>query len=122
MPKSHKVRSRPIFFSDSQGVNVEGAKFKVKLIPPEETLFLQVDQIRKNGPLDIAQGVFTVLGIDFQLKEYFVECSQDPIISPCLQNYFDDIYGTTDVNNITEKHFNIENIKIRGPEYFFNTV
>ena len=101
---------------------MEGAKFKVKLIPPQENLFLQVDQIRKNGPMDIAQGVFTVLGIDFQLKEYFVDCSPDPIISPCLKKYFDDIYGTTDVNNITEKYFSIENIKVRGPEYFFDRV
>lgn len=94
----------------------------MKTITPEETLFLQVDPIRKNGPIDIAQGFMTVLALDIQLNEYFVECTKDSIMSPCLQKYFDNEFGTTDVNNITAKYSAIEGIKIMGTEYLYDKV
>ena len=105
-----------------QGINVEDAMFKVKLITPGDNLFLKIDSIRNRGPIAIAQGSFTVISIKFQPRENFLECSEEPVISYCLHKYFDNYYGTTDVNNITAKHFAIENIKIEGTEYFYNRV
>ena len=67
----------------------------MKLITPEEKLFLKADAIRNTGPITIAQGSFTVVGMQFQLRENFLQCSKEPIISHCLQKYFDNIYGTT---------------------------
>ena len=83
---------------------------------------MKADAIRNTGPITIAQGSFTVVGMQFQLRENFLQCSKEPIISHCLQKYFDNIYGTTYVNNITAKHFAIENIKVKGTEFFFKTV
>jgi hypothetical protein len=103
-------------------VEVEGAGFKIKLVAPGDHMFLQVDMIRKRGQKDVPQGVLNVLGIEFQLTENFLQCSGDPIMSTCLKKHFDDKFGTTDVYNITKKHLEIENTKIRGKEFFRDSV
>ena len=103
-------------------MEVEGAGFMVKLVTPGDHMFLQVDMIRKRGQTDVPQGVLNVYGVEFQLKENFIRCSEDPIMSTCLQKHFDDKFGTTDVYNITKKALEIENTKIRGKEFFKDTV
>ena len=103
-------------------MEVEGAGFMVKLVTPGDHMFLQVDMIRKRGQIHVPQGVLNVYGIEFQLKENFLKCSEDPIMSTCLQKHFDDKFGTTDVYNITKKALEIENTKIRGKEFFKDTV
>ena len=95
-------------------MEVEDAGFMVKLVTPGDHMFLQVDMIRKRGQTDVPQGVLNVYSVEFQLKENFLRCSEDPIMSTCLQKHFDDKFGTTDVYNITKKALEIENTKIRG--------
>ena len=103
-------------------MEVEGAAFKIKLVSPGEHMFFQNDMIRKKAPLDVSVGYLNVYGVQFQLKESFLQCSEDPIMTTCLQKHFDGKFGTTDVYNITKKYLEIEDTKIRGKEFLIEEV
>ena len=85
-------------------------------------MFFQNDMIRKKAPLDVSVGYLNVYGVQFQLKESFLQCSEDPIMTTCLQKHFDGKFGTTDVYNITKKYLEIEDTKIRGKEFLIEEV